>query len=107
MKENILYLLIALIAIIVIVVIITILKKKKGISQEESNMLIDALGGRSNIKSYEERVSRINVYVFDNKLVDSEKIKDISNCGVVVVDNKVQIILKNNVKVFHDMLSDL
>ncbi len=99
---------ISIIVVIAVITFIIVLKKKKNImSMEKSNMLIDALGGRKNIKSFEEKVSRINIYVKDAEIVDSAQIKNIANCGVVVVNNKIQIILKENVKVFHDMLSDV
>lgn len=101
--------LIALFAIIAIIIAIVFIKKnkKKPLSAVETSAIIDALGGSDNIVKYEEKVSRLNVFVDDTSKVNIEEIKSITNCGVLLVNDKVQIILKDDAKVMNEILNDL
>ncbi len=105
------FVIIAICAIIILTIILIIVfvksKSKNILSIEHSSKIIDSLGGVDNINSFEKKVSRINVYVEDIKLVDSEAIKEISGCGILIVNDKVQIILKENANGFETVLVDL
>ncbi len=109
MDTKYIILIIGLVIILALLLLMFLLKKKKKptISIEESSEIINALGGITNIQSYEAKVSRINIFVNDIDIVDADKIKAISGCGIILVNNKVQIILKDNVANFNDILTDL
>ncbi len=95
--------------VIVIVIALFVIKKrvKKPIGESQTSAIIDALGGSDNIVKYEAKVSRLNVFVSDTTKVNIENIKTITNCGVLLVNDKVQIILKDDTKVVNEILNDL
>lgn len=108
MNDKIIYVILGIIVFVVLCVLLTIFRKKKSkLSVEHSSKIVELLGGRDNIRSFESKISRINIFVRDTSIVDSEAISDISGCGVLVVNDKVQIILKENTDAFASILVDL
>ncbi|MFV0424476.1 MAG: PTS transporter subunit EIIB [Bacilli bacterium] len=103
------YIIIGIIILAIILIVITILakSKNKNLSEVETSAIVTALGGSKNIVSFEAKVSRLNVYIEDTSLVNIEEIRNITKCGVSLVNNKVQVILKDNVDVMNKLLSDL
>lgn len=55
--------------------------KKEKINYEQSiDELLDAVGGKDNIKNYEHCATRLRLILSDDSKVDEEKVKEISEC---------------------------
>ncbi len=106
MNSNYLIIIGILLAVIAIIIVI-FSKKKRVLTTEDTSEIIIALGGSANIKDFEQKVSRINVYVNETALVDIERIKEITSSGILLVSNKVQIILNEDAQTMNNILKDL
>ena len=83
-----------IIIIIVLVIIgIAIVKSKQKDFKLEANKLVEYLGGKNNIISYETNKSRFIVNLKDTKLVNKEGIQKMGAQGIVEIDNQLKIIL--------------
>ncbi len=110
MNDKLIYILVGTLLFIVVLLLVFLKRNKKAsitLNEESSSQIVNALGGISNILEYEVKVSRINIILKDITVVDPDKIKSISQCGLMIVGNKVQLILKDNSEKFKQMLSDL
>lgn len=81
--------------------------RTKKLSSDDNNEIIKLLGGKDNIVSYESKLSRISIIVNDPSIVDTEAIKTLSGCGLNVINNKIQLILKENREGFENVLTSL
>ncbi|MFV0274859.1 MAG: PTS transporter subunit EIIB [Bacilli bacterium] len=98
------YLLIILVLLLIAFAIVKSLNKDIKI---DINKLIEYLGGKDNIISYETNMSRFIVEVKDTSLVKKESINKLGARGVVEVENKLKIILpekSSNIKKYIDDL---
>ncbi len=109
MNENLLYILAFLILIALLVTIYYKSKSKSKVTldKKSSSQLVIALGGVNNISECEVKISRINLVLDDVSKANLEEIKSISQCGLMVVGNKIQLILKDNSEKFKEVLNDL
>jgi PTS system N-acetylglucosamine-specific IIC component len=83
-----------LIIIIVLIIIgISIVKSKQKDFKLEANKLVEYLGGKENIISYETNKSRFIVTLKDTSIVNKEGIQKIGAQGIVEIDNQLKIIL--------------
>lgn len=83
-----------IIIIIVLVIIgIAIVKSKQKDFKLEANKLVEYLGGKNNIISYETNKSRFIVNLKDTKLVNKEGIQKMGAQGIVEIANQLKIIL--------------
>ncbi|MFV0499786.1 MAG: hypothetical protein ACK5NF_07190 [Bacilli bacterium] len=108
------YKLIILIFVILCVIIATFLIlvrsrviKKNNLNVQDASELMSSLGGKDNISNFESKISRLNVFVNDVSLVNVEIIRNITNAGVSVVNNKVQIVLNDDVEKMSMLLNEL
>ena len=60
------------------------------------NNIIDALGGRENIKSMEAKMSRLSVSLLSNDNIDIEKLKEIGVERVIKMSDKITLLIGNN-----------
>ena len=94
------YILIAIIVIVILAYIFIKSMKNKGPKQVTSadipvdvNKIIEAVGGKSNIKETTATSSKVTFFVNDDNLVDNEKLKALGASGIVQTTNKVTAIL--------------
>ena len=71
------------------------------------NKLVDFLGGKNNIISYEANKSRFMVTLKDISLVNKEGIQKMGAQGMVEIDNQLKIILGNQAEVLKKHIDDL
>lgn len=97
----------------IIILVITLLiawaitKSKKKDFKIEVNKLIENLGGKQNIISYEVNKSRFMVTLHDISLVNKEAIQKMGAQGMVEIDNQLKIILGDNAKKLKKQIDDL
>lgn len=82
-----------IIIVVVIIVAIAIIKSKQKDFKLEANKLVEYLGGKDNIISYETNKSRFIVTLNDIAKVNKEGIQKIGAQGIVEIDNQLKIIL--------------
>ena len=89
------YILIAIIVIVILAYIFIKSMKNKGPKQVTSadipvdvNKIIEAVGGKSNIKETTATSSKVTFFVNDDNLVDKEKLKALGASGIVQTSNK-------------------
>lgn len=82
-----------LIVIILVIIGVAIINSKRKDFKLEANKLVEYLGGKNNIISYETNKSRFIVTLKDTKIVNKEGIQKIGAQGIVEIDNQLKIIL--------------
>ena len=92
---------------VALVVAFAIIKSKKKDFKIEANKLIDYLGGKQNIISYEVNKSRFMVTLHDITLVNKESIQKMGAQGMVEIDNQLKIILGANAGSLKKQIDDL
>ncbi len=98
------YLIIAGALLLISIIVIRINKKDFSI---KINKLAIALGGKENVVSAKENMSRINVIVKDPTIVDKDAITKLGAKGIVEVDNEFKIILGNDSRKLSKLIKDL
>src|SRR5574344_2502214 len=93
--EIIKYIMILLLALLIAW---AITKSKKKDFKIEVNKLIEYLGGKQNIISYEVNKSRFMVTLHDISVVNKEAIQKMGAQGMVEIDNQLKIILGEHAK---------
>lgn len=81
------------IIVVLVIIGIAIVKSKQKDFRLEANKLIEYLGGKDNIISYETNKSRFIVTLNDTSIVNKEGIQKIGAQGIVEIDNQLKIIL--------------
>lgn len=56
-------------------------------------LILEGLGGATNVSELESCITRLRVEVADPQLVDEVKLKDAGAFGVVQVDSTVQVVI--------------
>lgn len=82
-----------IIIIILLIIAFAIIKSKQKDFKLEANKLIEYLGGKDNIVSYETNKSRFIVTLNDTSIVNREGIQKMGAQGIVEIDNQLKIIL--------------
>lgn len=95
------------IAIILVIIGLAIAKSKKKDVKIEMNKLVDYLGGRSNIISYEANKSRFIVNLHDVELVNKASIQKMGAQGIVEIENQLKIILGDDASQLKKYIDDL
>ncbi len=96
-----------IIVAILLVIALAITKSKRKDFKIEVNKLIDCLGGRQNIITYEVNKSRFMVTLHDISIVNKEAIQKMGAQGMVEIDNQLKIILGNNARKLKKQIDDL
>jgi len=73
----------------------------------EMNKLVEYLGGKENIISYEVNLSRFKVTLKDIEKVDKEAIQKLGAQGIVEIDNQLKIILGEEAETLKKYIDDL
>ena len=97
---------IIIIALLVIIAI-AITRASRKDAKIEVNKLVDFLGGKNNIISYEANKSRFMVTLKDISLVNKEGIQKMGAQGMIEIDNQLKIILGNQAEVLKKHIDDL
>lgn len=113
MSDYLLYGIVALIVIIVLAIIFSYIIKNRQPKQIKAgdipldiNMLINAVGGKNNIKETIASSSRITFFVKDDSLVDLESLKTLGASGIVQTTNKVSAIFGKYSREISNMIND-
>ena len=112
MNEYLLYGIIALIVIVILAFIfLKVMKNKqpKEVSAADIpvdvNSIIEAVGGKTNIKETTDTSSKVTFFVNDDSLVDLDKLKALGASGIVQTSNKVSAILGKYSKEISHMIN--
>ena len=96
-----------LIIALLVIIAIAITRASRKDAKIEVNKLVDFLGGKNNIISYEANKSRFMVTLKDISLVNKEGIQKMGAQGMVEIDNQLKIILGNQAEVLKKHIDDL
>ena len=92
---------------VVLVIAIAIAKTKRRDFRLDANKLVELLGGKDNIVSYEANRSRFTVELKDVSLANKEGIQRLGAQGIVEIDNQLKIILGKDAKTIIKYINDL
>lgn len=82
--------------------------KTKGKSDYNTEDMLKALGGKDNIESLDNCITRLRLVLKDGEIVDDEKLKDLGALGVVHLDkHNVQVIIGTRVTSVRNSLDAL
>lgn len=95
------------ICLVLFVIALAIARSKKKDFKIEVNKLVDYLGGKDNIISYEANRSRFMVTLKDISIVNKEGIQKLGAQGMVEIDNQLKIILGSNAEQLKKQIDDL
>lgn len=96
-----------IIFVILLIIAISIVRSKQADFKMEANKLVEYLGGKDNIISYETNKSRFIVTLKDVSIVNKEGIQKIGAQGIVEIDNKLKIILGEDAKKIEKFIDEL
>lgn len=92
---------------ILLLIAIAITRATKKDAKIEVNKLVEYLGGKNNIISYEANKSRFMVTLNDITLVNKEGIQKMGAQGMVEIDNQLKIILGDQAEGLKKYIDDL
>lgn len=92
---------------ILLLIAIAITRATKKDAKIEVNKLVEYLGGKNNIISYEANKSRFMVTLNDINLVNKEGIQKMGAQGMVEIDNQLKIILGDQAEGLKKYIDDL
>ncbi len=92
---------------ILLVIAVAIVKSKKRDFKFEANKLVELLGGKDNIESYESNKSRFIVNLKDVSKANKEGIQKMGAQGIVEIDNQLKIILGTGAKQITKYINEL
>ena len=96
-----------IITVILVVLAIAIVRSKKKDFNIEANKLVEFLGGKANIISYEVNKSRFVVTLNNTELVNKEAIQKMGAQGIVEIENQLKIIFGNDAKQLKKHIDEL
>lgn len=96
-----------LIIIGLLFIAIAITRATKKDAKIEVNKLVDYLGGKKNIISYEANKSRFMVTLNDVSIVNKEGIQRMGAQGIVEIDNQLKIILGEQAETLKKYIDEL
>ena len=92
---------------VLIIIAIAITKSKKKDFKIEINKLLEYLGGKDNIVSYDVQKSRFIVNLKTTDTVNKEGIQKMGAQGIVEVENQLKIIFGEDAKQLKKCIDDL
>ena len=99
LKNNALWIALALVAVIAIVVVLILVfgrKTKKAVPQiAEKSKWVEALGGSENIVSSEAYGSRLAISLVDKSLMNKEALKELGVTNFIEMSNKITLLLED------------
>ena len=96
-----------LLIVILVFIAIAITRATRKDAKIEVNKLVDYLGGKNNIISYEANKSRFMVTLKNISLVNKEGIQKMGAQGMVEIDNQLKIILGTQAEVLKKYIDEL
>jgi len=96
-----------IIIFILVIIAFSIIKSKQKDFKLEANKLVEYLGGKDNLVSYEVNKSRFIVTLNDVKKVNKEGIQKMGAQGIVEIENQMKIILGENADKIKKYIDDL
>lgn len=96
-----------IIAMVLVIIALAITKSKKKDFKIEANKLVEYLGGKDNIISYEVLKSRFIVNLKNIDIVNKDGIQKIGAQGIVEIDNQLKIILGDEARQLKKYIDDL
>lgn len=96
-----------IIILIMLLIAVAIVKSKKKDFKLEANRLVQYLGGKKNIVSYDFNKSRFIVTLNDVTLANKDAIQKMGAQGIVEIDNQLKIILGSGAKQIKKYIDDL
>ena len=96
-----------IIIIVLLIVAFAISKSKRNDFKMDANKLVEYLGGKKNLVSYEVNKSRFVANLKDVTLVNKEAIQKMGAQGIVEIDQQLKIILGDNAKQLKKYIDDL
>ena len=97
----------AIIIGILLIIALAIVKLNRKDFRIEINKLVESLGGRDNIITYEFNKSRFIVTLADVSLANKEAIQKMGAQGIVEIDNQLKIILGDSAKQLKNQINEL
>ena len=100
LKNNALWIALALVGVIIITIVLILLLSKRGKKKEqpqiaEKSLWIDALGGEENIISSEAYGSRLVVVLKDKTLMNREGLKVLGVTNFMEMSDKITLLLED------------
>src|SRR5574344_1159252 len=95
------------IVLVLLLIAFAIVKSNKKDFKIEANKLVEYLGGKNNIVSYEVNVSRFLVEVKDTTIVNKDAIQKMGAQGIVEIDNQLKIIFGDEDKQLKKCIDEL
>ena len=92
---------------ILLLIALAIVKLNKKDFRIEINKLVESLGGKDNIITYEFNKSRFIVTLADVSLANKEAIQKMGAQGIVEIDNQLKIILGDSAKQLKKQINEL
>ena len=96
-----------IIILVLVIIALAIIKSKSKNFIIEANKLVEYLGGRENIISYNFTKSRLTVELKNIECVNKDMIQKLGAQGIVEVDNQLKIILGEDTKQLKKYIDDL
>lgn len=96
-----------IIIVVSLIIALAIAKSKRKDYKIEVNRLVDFLGGKNNIISYEANKSRFMVTLHNISLVNKEAIQKMGAQGMVEIDNQLKIIIGSQAQQLKKQIDDL
>lgn len=89
-----------ILGIIIVVVVVLLIRNKaksnnKKVSNDLFNQIIEGLGGIANINSLEAKMSRLNVSLKDDSLLNIESLKSSGVSRVIKMSSKITLLIGN------------
>ena len=106
------YIVLALVVVIVIIVAFLLIRNaRKSKNGKEAlvgllNDIVEALGGKDNIKSMEAKMSRLNVSLISDNIINIEKLKEIGIERVIKMSNKITLLVGNTASELADKFNN-
>ena len=97
----------AIIVVILLVVLIALIKATKSDAKISYNKLVELLGGKDNIISTKNSMSRFIVVLKDVSKADKDGIQKLGAKGIVEIDNELKIILGKDSKQLKKYIDEL
>ena len=96
-----------IIIIVLLIIAFAISKSKRKDFKMDANKLVEYLGGKNNLVSYEVNQSRFVANLKDVTLVNKDAIQKMGAQGIVEIDQQLKIILGENAKQLKKYIDDL
>ena len=96
-----------IIIVILLVIAIAVINSKKKDFKIKTNKLIEYLGGKDNILTYEFNKSRFIVNLKNVDIVNKEAIQKMGAKGIVEIENQLKIIFGDSAKQLKKQIEEL